>query len=570
MTAPFGVYTPDYTPNRHLPYPSGEDSADVPRDIKALADTLDNQGGAGGGGLLAAARVLDMGVSGQVRAGRQLATSDFTALGLSAPLGLWNLSDLTDASGNGRALINKGAVPFGVGINGLANTAAVFSGSTAQALYIADTGAADPFRIKTGSWGCWFRTAKRGTTQQLVSKWGASGAYALSIFSSNLLRVQLTVDGTTQLIFNGVSDVCDDRWHHVIVVYDGTTSRLYVDGLAEAVASPTGSLFPGVGPLNIGALGADAGTAATESHYGRVDEVFVTADVLTDDQVRCLYAVKLAHTLGRVPTSIVLYVHRRRRGASLVAADFTTQPLRLHNFTAGALTDEGSGGQALVNNGPAISVSGADGSLSNAFSFAGAQSLSATDAGLPAGTTARSYGCWFKTAMTGAAVIAGWGTLGTGDARVNVGSGGVGLLSSNSGADAMTGPFVADGQWHQVIVSEDNAAGDGVRRRLYLDGRVVGGSTVLNPIVLAGANRFRIGADQAGGSPYTGQVDGPFVCGYAMAADEIARLYAKGSQDLGASPKNVGDHIERVDASSVLFIGDTLDSQYTVDLGVIG
>ena len=65
--------------------------------------------------------------------------------------------------GSGGPLVNLGAVPFGVGINGLAATAAVFAGSTGQALYIADTGAADPFRIRTGSWGCWFRTAKRGT-----------------------------------------------------------------------------------------------------------------------------------------------------------------------------------------------------------------------------------------------------------------------------------------------------------------------------------------------------------------------------------------------------------------------
>jgi hypothetical protein len=64
------------------------------------------------------ASVLDVGMSGQVRAGRQLALADFTALGLAAPTGLWNLSDLTDASGNARALVNKGAVTFAPGING--------------------------------------------------------------------------------------------------------------------------------------------------------------------------------------------------------------------------------------------------------------------------------------------------------------------------------------------------------------------------------------------------------------------------------------------------------------------
>src|SRR4051812_17753160 len=55
--------------------------------------------------------VLDVGQPGQIRAGRQLAATDFTKMGLAAPAGLWNLGDLTDASGNGRSLLNKGSVP---------------------------------------------------------------------------------------------------------------------------------------------------------------------------------------------------------------------------------------------------------------------------------------------------------------------------------------------------------------------------------------------------------------------------------------------------------------------------
>jgi hypothetical protein len=48
----------------------------------------------------------------------------------------------------------------------------------------------------------------------------------------------------------------------------------------------------------------------------------------------------------------------------------------------------------------------------------------------------------------------------------------------------------------------------------------------------------------------------------------VARVYAKANQDLGASPKNAGDHIERVDATDIYFIGDTLESQHTVDVAV--
>src|SRR4051812_38482413 len=109
------------TPNG-LPYPVPNDTVDVPRDILALATSLDTRVPRA----LARATVLDVGLVGQIRAGRQLALADFTALGLAAPVGLWNLANVNDASGNARNLTNKGTVPFGVGINGIATTAAVF------------------------------------------------------------------------------------------------------------------------------------------------------------------------------------------------------------------------------------------------------------------------------------------------------------------------------------------------------------------------------------------------------------------------------------------------------------
>jgi hypothetical protein len=49
---------------------------------------------------------------------------------------------------------------------------------------------------------------------------------------------------------------------------------------------------------------------------------------------------------------------------------------------------------------------------------------------------------------------------------------------------------------------------------------------------------------------------------------EVAALYAKGSQALGASPKNAGDHVERMDATSLYLVGDTLESQHTLDVRV--
>jgi hypothetical protein len=525
--------------------------------------------------VLSAAGILDTGLSSQIRAGRQLSPADFANIGLNPPTSLWNLSDLSDASGNGRALSNKGAVPFVSGINGTANTAAQFAGSVAQALYIADAGAADPFRIRGGSVGAWARTAKRGTFQMLVDKYGTANqqVFSLYIHSSNIATWGPCPDGSNNgYVVSGISDVTDDRWHFIVGTTDGSISKIYVDGVLEAQASIVSPLFPGSSPLNIGSRAADSATAGVFPHFGRIDEAFVTQDVLSEDQVRALYCAKIAHTLGAVPSRVALNVRRRKKGGALAVADFSTQPLRLHNFSAMSFGDQGSNNQTLVPNpgsGAINSASGADGTNNNAVNFYGAHAgLGATSTGLPAGLTPRSYGCWFKSAAIAACTIMGWGSapLGTADARFGMSSG---QIFFTNGSDAPAGgPIANDGQWHYVIVVEDNTAVDGVKRKLYYDGRVALESTVMNAVTPGGANTFRIGAATDGGQPYTGQIDAAFVCDYALTADQVKSLYAKGTQALSPSPKNVGDHIEGMDVTNLYATFDSLDSQHQVDLAV--
>lgn len=522
--------------------------------------------------VITAQPVLDVGIINQIRAGRQLSPGDFGNMGLSAPIGLWNLSDNTDASGNGRNLSNKGSVGFDIGINGIVNTAARFLGQATQALYIPDTGAADPFRIKTGSWGCWFRTAKSGMYQCFISKYaGSSKSFYMQIdASTSTVLTAINLDNTSDQSLNSMSTVCDDRWHHAVSTFDGSIARIYLDGILENVKAISGTIFPSTAPLNIGSVFGDASTPSASFNFGRVDEVFITSDILSEDQVRNLYSAKIPHTLAAVPARFTTNIRRRRRGAALVASDFPSQPLRLHNFSAGSLGDEGSNGAALTNGG-ATSVAGVDGSSGNAFNFltSASQTLAATDAGLPSGLAARSYGCWVKTNMINAfGGILSWGTIGTGEARLDLNNTNPSNIRCISSGDVIQGPVVSDGIWHFVVAVEDNGAIDGVKRKLYVDGRFVGGSTVLNPITLAGLNHFRIASNPDGSTVFTGQIDGVFICNYALTPEQITMLHIKSLLTLSPSPKNPGDHIEGADANNLLAIFDTLESNAQVDLKV--
>lgn len=518
-----------------------------------------------------AVQVRDVGEANNLRAGRVLTAADFTNMGLSAPLGLWNLGDLTDVSGNARALTNKGAVPFGPGIRGAATEAAIFSGSTAQALYIATGTAAEiALRITTGTWGCWFKTAKRGTSQVLmhhgVSALGNRGWNILASAPTNL-SVAASYDGTTSdsLVVTSV-DVYDDRWHFAVATHDGSKMRLFVDGNLEGTVNVTGTMFAAAGPYNIGAQFADAATAGNGPLFGRADEAFVTADILSEDQVRNLYCVGVSHALAAVPANVKLNVRRRRRGGTVATTDFPSTPLRLYQLDSSPNpADQGSNNVALASGGTGsiFLVPGASGTAPGGLRLVGA-TFTGTDAGLPSALASRSYGIWFKTINVTSVGVISWGTLGTADARlITTSNGGIQSLSA---ADAITGPFVADGFWHHFVTVEDNAPFDGVKRKLYFDGRLVASSTVLNSLTLAGANRFRIGGNPDGTAAATGEFSRAFVIGVALTSEQVKNLYNLGAQTLAASPKAEGDHIEAMEATRLLATLDTLEGCDQVDL----
>lgn len=541
------------------------------------------QGDAGPAGsdlvVVTAQDLLEVGVSGQIKAGRQLTASDFTALGLSAPQGLWNLGSTADASGNGRTLTNKGSVAFTNGINGAATTAAQFTGSGTKVLYLTDTGASDPFRLKAGTVGCWFRTAKRGEFQALVSKRNVSDgqhAWWLQIYNNDSVGFQFSTSGALGVSVSayGLAEVCDDKWHFAVATFDGAEVNIYVDGVHDSML-PTGSVpFSGSAPLNIGGFNGDASNNAAYPFFGRIDEAFVTKDVLTEDQIRHLYCAKIAHTLGAVPKRSALNVTRRRKGGALAVADFSATPLRLYNFSAGALTDLGSNNVTLNLSGSPIKIPAPDGSADNAYYFDGnsAQFL-ATDTGLPSGTNTRSFGCWFKCGVvSNSPALISWGSSGTTTATecLWINAQGAITLRDQAGSD-VTGPFVADGRWHFAVAVEENAPLDGFKRKFYVDGYLVGTSATMASITLSGANRFRLGmwADGSGtGVYYKGDMDSVFVCNYAMTPEEILKLYSKGSMAMPASPKNPGDHIESMTSTDLYAIFDALEGQHQVSLAV--
>jgi hypothetical protein len=522
--------------------------------------------------------VLDVGQPGQIRAGRDLTVADFTTLlGLTQPTALFNLGSLANL-GSGPALTDRGTVAYAPGVTGAAGTAAQFTGTNPQGLFISDSGAADATRLRTGSFGGWFRTAKTGTNQALITKQNSADtvrSFSLIISPGNVLQSSVSLDGSTWNVATGATTVTDDRWHHVVVTFDGSTLRLYLDAVPEAAAVAVGQISQQGVPFSLGAFGVDTGVAGGFPLSGRLDEVFLTRDVLAGEQIRLLYAAKIAHGGASQPNAARIAVQRRRRGGALAPADFPSTPLRLYNFTGATLTDQGTNNQALTANvgtGVITDGPGVDGTRGNARLYSGThQGDSATDAGLPSGTSTRSYGCWFKVpySTTATYCLLSWGSTTAGTAlNVLPGSSALTSYSGNlsSSPDAIAGPYAGDLQWHFGVVVENNAATDGIKRKLYLDGRVVGGSTTLPSITLVGANGLRIGVSPFVNQPATGQLDGAFVTGTALTSEQVWALYQKPGLTFPAAPKDAAEHIEAFDATNAYVIFDSVEPQHTIDL----
>jgi len=212
-------------------------------------------------------------------------------------------------------------------------------------------------------------------------------------------------------------------------------------------------------------------------------------------------------------------------------------------------------------------VAGPDGAKDHAIALiASGYYLQATDAGMPSGLASRTFGGWFKTASSGTIALLGWGGS-PNHIRWYMASGN---LASENGGDGLAITNLADGEWHHIVEVHDNGAADGAKRKLYLDGRIVATSLVMNSITLAGANRFKVGANPSDGSlAYPGQIGTVFVYAGVLTGEQIRALYNKSSQALAPSPKAEGDHIEAVEVGRLLAHFDSINPHDTFDLSVM-
>jgi hypothetical protein len=91
----------------------------------------------------------------------------------------------------------------------------------------------------------------------------------------------ITISSPDERMVRGKNRLARNRWTHLATTYDGSSQRLYVNGVLIASRPQTGSIRTGSGPLRIGGNGLWG-----EYFTGLIDEVRVYKRALTIDEIR--------------------------------------------------------------------------------------------------------------------------------------------------------------------------------------------------------------------------------------------------------------------------------------------
>jgi hypothetical protein len=138
----------------------------------------------------------------------------------------------------------------------------------------------------------WVRPLSTGSLRSVVSKYRANSGldsddeYCLAIEPNGRARFQISV-GTRFAIVNGLENLeLDDHWHHLAGTYDGSTIKIYVDGVLEGSQSLSGQIPSTSVPVYIGAMKEGPNTPTdSDFFHGNIDDVRIWNRALSEAEI---------------------------------------------------------------------------------------------------------------------------------------------------------------------------------------------------------------------------------------------------------------------------------------------
>jgi len=215
---------------------------------------------------------------------------------LPSPVAYWDFntsgSTALDAAGNNLLTLRNGAASSGAGRFG---TGLILDGVNDRG----DAGTSASLNINGSALtvATWVKLENQNDWQQILVKVKETGAFTAPYFAWHLFggpvsATQWTpmfqVNNAAEASANAAASVNVNygEWVHLVGVYDGTTIRVYINGVERGSAPLTGNILSYSQPLYIGAHGLPG-----EFARGVIDEVRIYSQALSASQVQSLYVL---------------------------------------------------------------------------------------------------------------------------------------------------------------------------------------------------------------------------------------------------------------------------------------
>lgn len=111
-------------------------------------------------------------------------------------------------------------------------------------------------------------TADDGAMFQIGTN-ASAGIHLIRVRSDGLAEIMVRASDFSAAIFASNASVVDSQWHRYVVVWDGVTAHLYIDGVAQ-----TNSDFTSVSTIDSGACWVEMGLRNTEGFTGSLASPF--------------------------------------------------------------------------------------------------------------------------------------------------------------------------------------------------------------------------------------------------------------------------------------------------------
>lgn len=189
---------------------------------------------------------------------------------------------VADASGNG----NNGTIMGAVWTDGVKGAALQFDGVSSY-VRVPDSPSLNITSAMTIE--AWIRSNSTDGARVIVSKWDDANSTWSYIFKdhndTDTLRIELSKDIHADLIdLPGTNAIPLGEWAHVAVTFEGTTVRLYLNGVLDAEGTTTGGTIDSSwAELQIGAI------SGGEVFDGMIDEVRIYNKAVSAKQIKAHY-----------------------------------------------------------------------------------------------------------------------------------------------------------------------------------------------------------------------------------------------------------------------------------------